>query len=369
MGLADRSKLYREIEDHRKRPLVVYVTSKRQGVECKMSSDALPSLTDQLDLIPPDAEALDLLLAGYGGDPMVSWRIMSLIRERVKNVSVLIPQSAYSAATLLALGADEIVMHPNANLGPIDMQITAVSDGGPRHFSTEDVGAFLDFVRDRLGLTDQEHLRKLFEMMCKEVGTLGLGFTARSSKLAVALGEKLLGMHMTDVDQSNKKKALIESLSRQFHSHAYPVSRTEAMEIGLAVNQERDAKLEDLMWKLWLDIEKELQERYPFNPITELLNNHHSSAVLLSPVPQMYLPCNAPAPNHFQAGLKEVNEVANKKLDPVAFSAICAIIESVRLAQRFMLKGKILASRLPDLNIQFNCLPKSHCWEVYEVGT
>ena len=172
MGLADRSKLYQEIEDHRKRPLIVYVTSKRQGVEGKMSNDALPSLTDQLDLIPPGTEALDLLLAGYGGDPMVSWRIMSLIRERVENVSVLIPQSAYSAATLLALGADEIVMHPNANLGPIDMQITAVSDGGPRHFSTEDVGAFLDFVRDRLGLTDQEHLRKLFEMMCKEVGTI-----------------------------------------------------------------------------------------------------------------------------------------------------------------------------------------------------
>ena len=112
---------------------------------------------------------------------------MSLIRQRVDRVSVLIPQSAYSAATLVALGADEIVMHPNGHLGPVDMQITTWSEGRRRDFSTEDITAFLDFVRDELHITDQRHLRRLFEITCRDVGTLGVGFTARSSKLAVRL--------------------------------------------------------------------------------------------------------------------------------------------------------------------------------------
>ena len=114
---------------------------------------------------------------------------------------------------------------------------------------------------------------------------------------------------------------------------------------------------------MWLDIEVEFQERYPFHPIAEVTNNHKSSLVLLSPVPQLNLPCNAPTPNYFQSNMKEVVDAVKQKVEPVAYSLICAIMESVRLAQHFIIKGDILASRTPDLNIQFNCIAKSRCWE------
>src|SRR5262249_4484128 len=131
VGLKERVDLCGKIEAHRKRPLIVYVTSKRDGLNAEMASDALPYLIDQLDLLPGGTESIDFFIASFGGDPMVAWRIMSLIRQReLKRVSVLVPQSAYSAATLLALGADEIVMHPNSHLGPIDMQITTSGEGG-----------------------------------------------------------------------------------------------------------------------------------------------------------------------------------------------------------------------------------------------
>ena len=103
------------------------------------------------------------------------------------------------------------------------MQITTVREGERSSFSTEDISAFLAFVRDELAITDQRHLRRLFESTCKEVGTIGLGFMRRSSKLAVALGERLLGMHLDD-PAGVKVKSIVEKLSRQFHSHSYPVS-------------------------------------------------------------------------------------------------------------------------------------------------
>jgi ClpP class serine protease len=68
-----------------------------------------------------------------GGDPIVAWRAITLLRERVEQIGVLVPQAAYSAATLLAMGADEIVMHPNGNLGPVDPQILVKRSGEPNH--------------------------------------------------------------------------------------------------------------------------------------------------------------------------------------------------------------------------------------------
>lgn len=362
MPLRDRLVLHGKIEKHRKRPLLTYVTSKREGVIASMATDALPCLIDQIDALPADTTELDFLIVSLGGDPMVAWRIMSLIRQRVEKVSVLLPQSAYSAATLLALGADEIVMHPNSHLGPVDMQITTFTEGKPSRFSTEDVSAFLEFVRDELSITDQRHLRRLFEITCREVGTLGVGFTARSSKLAVALGEKLLEMHMKDDPSGSKRKSLVEKLSRQFHSHAYPVSRTEAIDMELRVNQDRDKKLEHLMWQLWLDLELELQERSPFSPIMELVNSNQSKT-LLAPVPQLDMPWNSPGPSSFSADLKALKaEVVN--VEPVDFEYVHAIIESSRLAHRGLTKGKILASRRPDLTIHYNCLLSFRGWQM-----
>ena len=211
MGWNERIRLYQEIETHRDRPLIVYVTSKRSGAASVMATDALPSLIKQFDALPKNTKRADFMIVSYGGDPMVAWRIMSLLRERGIAVAVLIPQSAYSAATLLALGANEIVMHPNGHLGPVDMQITTSDyEGHRKRFSTEDISAFLDFVRENLKITDQEHVRTLFEIVCKEVSSIGIGFTARSSKLAIDLGERLLAMHMKD-DESRSKLRSIES--------------------------------------------------------------------------------------------------------------------------------------------------------------
>src|SRR5260370_36471009 len=120
MSWTDRIKLYDKIERHRERPLIVYATSKREGVYATMATDALPHIIEQIDSLPEGTKAMDFLITSYGGDPMVAWRIMTLIRQRVDKVAVMIPQSAYSAATLLAFGANEIIMHPNGHIGPVD---------------------------------------------------------------------------------------------------------------------------------------------------------------------------------------------------------------------------------------------------------
>ncbi len=153
MTYAERVELYRQIEEERGRPLITYVTSSRPNAEGVIASDVIPEFCRQILEIPEDERKIDLLIVSRGGDPIVSWRIISLLRERFDEVGVLIPYEAYSAATLLALGANEIVMHPFSNLGPVDPQLQIVKNIEGKQekldFAAEDLAHFLDFVRYR----------------------------------------------------------------------------------------------------------------------------------------------------------------------------------------------------------------------------
>ena len=365
MGWAERKNLYEAIEAQRKRPLLVYVTSSRQGASGNMASDALPSFIEQLDKLPTGTTAIDLLIGSYGGDPMVAWRIMSLIRARDLTVSVLIPHSAYSAATLLALGANEIVIHPNGHLGPVDMQITTVADSGmPRHFSTEDISAYLDFVRDNLRITDQEHIRTLFELTCKEVGSLGIGFSARSSKLAVDLGERLLKMHMKDDESGVKLRSIVKNMSQKFQSHSYPVSRTEAKDLGLPVAA-ADQDLEALMWSAWSRIDTDLDQRSPFDVLEQLAKSPEAGK-LFAPVPQMDIPQVAQLVPSYQTTFADLKSATNSAINPVDIEVTIAIVESSRSSSSHTMRGKILATRWPDMTIRHNLVITSNRWQNQE---
>lgn len=204
MPIQQRIQLYTELETLRQRPLIVYVTSFRQKATGLMAADAIPELLDQLGKVPLENRGIDLLLVSHGGDATVAWRAISLLRERFSSVAVLVPQAAFSAATLLALGADEIVMHPHANLGPVDPQMTVAKvipgASGPVEvrFGYEDLLGFLEFARTEAKLTNEVHIKELLQQFCAEVGTIAVGLAARGSLLSITMGEKLLQMHMKD---------------------------------------------------------------------------------------------------------------------------------------------------------------------------
>src|SRR5690348_11090599 len=122
MEIAERVQRYAAIEAYRKRPLIVYATSTRAGLQAMMAGDAVREFIDQLDVLK-EHQAVDVLIHSTGGDALAAWKLMSVLRERFEKVSVLVPYMAFSAATVFAMGADEIVMHPHASLGPIDPQI------------------------------------------------------------------------------------------------------------------------------------------------------------------------------------------------------------------------------------------------------
>ncbi|WMW25963.1 hypothetical protein RE474_04380 [Methanolobus sediminis] len=365
MTYSERMELYTKIEEKRGCPLIVYATSSRQGAPGNMASDVIPEFTKQLLTIPKEETNIDILIVSNGGDPTVSWRIISLLRERFSRIGVLLPFTAYSAATLLALGANEIIMHPFSNLGPVDPQLTYKRKNNigkdakeeTIQFGSEDLRHFIDFVRNDVGITDQEQMEKTFELVCQDIGALPIGIAKRSTHLALSMGEKLLSLHMED---KSKATAISEALNKSFYHHGYPLGRSEAKSIGLNII-EPDDELEGLIWSVWEDMEIEMECNKPFNPL-ELVLNDPETCNLLTPVRQVQMPANLPPKLMQQAFNQILQQINVVSIEPIDYLLFSATLESTRAASRFVTNGKINAIRLPDMNISVNNIKTSYGW-------
>jgi len=363
--LPERIKLYRQLERKRGHPVIVYVTSRRRNGAGEIATDAVPEVHAQLQALPDSAAELDLYLVSNGGDGTVAWRIVSLIRERVKKFAVLVPEGAFSAATLIALGADEIVMHPNGNLGPTDPQIISPGErrkdgtSGQVKFGYEDLAAFLSFAEEQVGINDQSLKLEVFKQFCNEVGSLTIGIAARSSQLTVNMGEQLLGLHMKD-EQKRKARTISEALNKKFFHHGYPVSRNEAKEIGLKLAKP-DPSVEATMWAIWQDIAEELQLREPFLPLA-LLADDPRFASLFGPVPQVSIPNGIPPQLMQQVLANVLQSVPVVQVPPKPYQLIHALMESPRLNSRYVSEGVIIANRQPDLKVSIALLQQKASW-------
>lgn len=357
-----RLALYRQLEKARKRPLIAYVTSTRVNAGGQISGDAVAEFQEQLQALPKDTKAIDLLLVSVGGDPTVAWRIVSLIRERCEKFSVLVPHAAYSAATLIVLGADEIIMHPNGNLGPTDPQITVPksSKGEGVSFGSEDLSAFLRYVKTNVS-NDEDVLAAAFQKFCEDAGSsIAIGVAERSSQLSLSMGQKLLETHMKG-ESTAKAKDIAQRLTKDFFHHGYPVNRSEAEEIGLKVAK-ANAQIENLLWEIWSNLSSDLQLREPFNAVG-LIRANPDCAPLFEPVPVANIPANLPGEVMQQVMQGVLAQCGVAGVPGTPFELVHAIVESPRLASRHVSRGLIFASRLPDLTFKLSNLIERQGWE------
>lgn len=352
MDLPQRIEHYRKIEEYRKRPLIVYATSTRQNATAMMAGDAVREFIDQVEAIP-DGKAVDVLVHSFGGDGLTAWKLMSVLRERFERVGVLVPVSAFSAATVFALGADEIVMHPHASLGPIDPQISVRGqDGTVRQFAYEDLGAFLRFLRQDVGLSEQEHLSSLADRLFASVDPVSVGAAKRASDLSAEVGERLLKLHMKD---EKRARQIAINLNKSFFAHGDAVSRARARDLDLPIAKS-NAQLEKLLWAAYSGIEGYMQLRDPFNPLELFLNHVAATAGQGGPVP-IQLPPGVPP--------QIAQQILAATQVHVPFRWVKALMESTRLASEVVNEGFIVGS--PQMVGQLTVVDRGGSWKHVQV--
>jgi hypothetical protein len=124
-----RQGLIKAISGKTGRHLICYVS----GLHTMIDRDDTVWLVDLLHNVPC-GEDLDFLLHTGGGDIDAAEKLVLMIRQKVGTATlrVIVPDFAKSAGTLIALGADLIVMSDTSELGPIDPQVIRSDSDGNR---------------------------------------------------------------------------------------------------------------------------------------------------------------------------------------------------------------------------------------------
>ncbi|WP_022721218.1 hypothetical protein [Rhodopseudomonas sp. B29] len=117
-----RQLLIRDLEELTKRRLVVYFTNRFENVQIDSGDCAL--MAELLGDV--DGKPVDLLLETVGGMTDATEGLISLIRNLVSDLRVIVVNAAKSNGTLLGLAAKSIVMGPTSELGPIEPLVQGI---------------------------------------------------------------------------------------------------------------------------------------------------------------------------------------------------------------------------------------------------
>lgn len=284
MPKKNRISLVQKIQQERKSVLITYITSTRAGLEVPMAMDQIRVIYQHLAELLSSRKtkpAIDLFINTNGGDGTVPWRLCTLIREYASKFSVLVPYRCFSAGTLTALGADEIVMHQMGMLGPTDPNVTnpfnPTDPANPSRrlgISVEDVTAYLALVKEDAGIRHEDELIQGFTRLADKVHPLALGNVKRFLSQSRLMARKLLDLHMRTPDKDHKIKEIVDNLTSKLYFHGHPINRKEAKDtVGLDTLVDPSERLEKLMWDLYLEYEKEMQLDSPFSAASEFLDD------------------------------------------------------------------------------------------------
>lgn len=275
-----RLELIKRIEQERNSKVLVYFCGDRPLAGANIADDAIRPLYDHLlalNVPGQNVDSVDLYLYALGGRLEVPWRIATMLREFVKRVNVIIPYKAYSAATLIALGADKIVMGKKGELSPIDPSLHVIVPEGtpppalPPQIGVEDVSSYVTFVKERAGLTDQSALARTICILAEKLTPPMLGQIQRAHSHIRLVARKLLSLCQPPLEE-RRISAIVEALTEKIYLHGHGIGRKEAQEIGLQI-EEPSSNVENLIWQLYVSYENFLKLRATADPLAYFPND------------------------------------------------------------------------------------------------
>lgn len=283
MSREKRKEIISRIEDKRKSKVITYITSDREGLSVPIAGDVSPIIHDHiLELKENKKEKFDFLIYSRGGQSDVPWTIVSMFREYSQKgfFSVLIPYKAHSAATAIALGADEIVMTKKAELGPIDITILSgpynpIEQNSKKRLpiSVEDVTGYFSLLK-KIGCIKNEEKMKSFELLSNHVHPLALGNVNRLLEETKIVALRLLSTRSKPFNEKENKE-IVKKISSEVYSHSHTISRTEALKyIGLKqIVKAEDVEISEELWELYNEYKDLFYLADPFKPEEYLFLN------------------------------------------------------------------------------------------------
>lgn len=247
-----RRKYLMALSDYTKRPVIAYYTAFLEGRPVGSPMDLQINLGDIQAIMEclsgiPHGGPLDLIIHSPGGLAEATESIVSYLRNKFTHIRAIVPIAAMSAATMLALSCDEILMGYHSQLGPIDPQFILNTPEGIRSSPGQ-------AILDQFELAKEE---------CKNIKNLAAwtpilrsyapGLLAQC-KDQQELAERMVAEWLEQYMFHGRKDAMAQAQTvakwfanyKEFKSHGRPVRIEQLKELELNVKiLEEDQGLQD----------------------------------------------------------------------------------------------------------------------------
>lgn len=169
------------------------------------------------ELNPKHEKEVLLMLYSFGGSIESAYQISKLCKASCKNLFVVsVPRQAKSAATLIAIGADEIHIGTLGQLGPIDPQLGNLPALGVSQ-ALQSIAA----LSERFPGSSDMFARYLRMALTVEQ----IGYCERISESATQYAERLL---LTKKSLSQKAAGIAKELVHEYKDHGFVIDLEEA---------------------------------------------------------------------------------------------------------------------------------------------
>jgi ClpP class serine protease len=173
-----------------------------------------------------EGKDFDLVLHTPGGEIFSSLAISRMINQYPGTIRAIIPLYSMSGGSLLALSCEELLMTPNACIGPIDPQLGSL-------FRYGSAKAWEEIVKFKGKKAEDQSIS--FAMMGKQ-----------HTKSIKAHLNSVVDLGMTN----NNKKKLIEFLTDGKVEHAYPLTINDLEGYGIMIHKLKNVKFLSYLTKI-----------------------------------------------------------------------------------------------------------------------
>ena len=267
-----RQELIKKIQPKLGGSLVVYTANPGHPFGLVMSQDTLlfedvlRSLTDQSHGY--------LMLTSPGGDPNAAEKLLFMCRKRFTDgFYVIVPNYAKSAATMISLGSDKILMGYLAELGPIDPQLQVGPIPGP----SLPARSFIDGLENiRTKIRDEGDSVNMYVPMLSKIRPELIAICQSAIEDSKNFAAKWLKQYMLKDDHKQADKvAKWLSEGKEYKSHGKVIDCAEAKDVLKLEAEEinKDSQLWDEIWELYARSVQHLQQ----TGAAKLFENEHVS--------------------------------------------------------------------------------------------
>lgn len=270
-----------EITKITRRGLIVYMADFKKNIPQLGITNSITSedKTCFADLVTGfKQKEVDIIIHSPGGSAEATESLVSLLRENFDDIRFIIPNMAKSAATMMVLSGDKIMMDDKSELGPIDPQIQMNGMFVPAQTLIDGFEEAKKIIKK----SGSEVLPAYLPLLNKyDLHILQICENAR--KLSENLVKNWLRYYMFKNEKSKIKNAMARKIAKKLSnhkdhlSHARPIKIKDAQKLGIKVIDLRNnSELRNKIWELYCIIEILMDN----SPIYKLYSNNKGVSIL-----------------------------------------------------------------------------------------